>query len=144
MKLCSVCKKTKHEEEFSFRNKEKGKRRSHCKLCSRLYVKEHYKKNKTYYLDKAKKRNEMVRKGIKQYTWDYLAAHSCVDCGESDPVVLEFDHISDKIKAISEMYRNYSLNAVIAEIKKCDVRCANCHRRKTALRGGWYRNIKPS
>lgn len=28
---------------------------------------------------------------------------------------------------------------ILAEIEKCDVRCANCHRRVTVERGGWWR-----
>jgi hypothetical protein len=31
------------------------------------------------------------------------------------------------------------LNQVKNEIEKCDVRCANCHRRKTAKDFNWYK-----
>lgn len=65
-----------------------------------------------------------------------------MDCGENDPVVLEFDHISDKIDSVSRMIcDSYSLDSLEKEIAKCEVRCANCHRRKTAKQLGWYKNI---
>lgn len=79
-----------------------------------------------------------------QFVWDYLRGHPCVDCGEGDPVVLEFDHKDDceKIASISDMVRQrFSLKRLEAEISKCDVRCANCHRRRTAKQFGWHKNI---
>jgi len=71
----------------------------------------------------------------------YLDEHPCVDCGEADPVVLEFDHVrGKKVASVSLMVREVRSWALIeAEIAKCDVRCANCHRRVTARRAGWYR-----
>jgi hypothetical protein len=66
---------------------------------------------------------------------DHLLSNPCKTCGESDIVVLEFDHRDPvtKLYNISEMpRRNYSLNTIRSEIAKCDVLCANCHRRKTA------------
>lgn len=65
---------------------------------------------------------------------DFLSSHPCVDCGESDPIVLEFDHLDPATKAfnISKARREgYSLQRIQGEIKKCEVRCANCHRRRT-------------
>ena len=52
----------------------------------------------------------------------------------SDPVVLQFDHvIGQKRMAISTMLSSGLAIATIRnEIKKCEVRCANCHLRKTA------------
>lgn len=144
MRRCSKCRKLKDITEFNFRNKKRNIRQSQCQNCTRLRIREHYSKRKDYYLKKAKIRNNVVRHEIKQYVWDYLNNHRCVDCGEKDPVVLEFDHQSDKISAISRMYRNYTLEKVIQEISKCQVRCANCHRRKTAKDLGWHlKFIKP-
>ena len=58
----------------------------------------------------------------------------CVDCGEKDPVVLDFDHVrGEKVDIISHMYAA-ALPRLLNEISKCDVRCANCHRRITARR----------
>lgn len=72
--------------------------------------------------------------------WQYLAAHPCVDCGESDPVVLQFDHLRDKRTEISKMLRRgFTWTTIELEIAKCDVRCASCHRRRTAMERGYYR-----
>ena len=108
-----------------------------------MYVRSHYERNKKYYLLKAKLRNQVKKKEIKAYIWIYLNSNPCVDCGEKDPIVLEFDHLSDKIENISAMYRNYTLPKVKIEIGKCQVRCANCHRRKTAKELGWNKDFAP-
>lgn len=64
---------------------------------------------------------------------DHLRIHPCVDCGEDDPVVLEFDHVrGEKLFEISRADNNcVSIATLRREIVKCEVRCANCHRRKT-------------
>lgn len=78
------------------------------------------------------------RQRNQQFRADYLGTHSCVDCEEDDPDVLEFDHIPDrgkKVGNISEMViRGAPLDRMRAEIAKCDVVCANCHRKRTKRR----------
>ena len=71
----------------------------------------------------------------------YLSAHPCVDCFEVDPLVLDFDHRDAAAKRInvSDMLDDYSWQRIEAEISKCDVRCANCHRRRTAHQFKWRR-----
>jgi hypothetical protein len=67
-----------------------------------------------------------------------LIEHPCVDCGENDPVVLDFDHKSDKVASISYLLGTVAgWERVEKEIEKCEVRCANCHRRKTARDRKW-------
>ena len=71
---------------------------------------------------------------VREQIFGYLSKRQCIDCGESDPVVLEFDHRKPEIKfkSISKMLSgHYSWQSIVSEIEKCDVRCANCHRRKT-------------
>lgn len=82
------------------------------------------------------------RKGVA--VWEYLQEHPCVDCGEADPVVLDFDHVRGVKKAgVGRMIAGtHSMAVLFAEIAKCDVRCANCHRRVTAKRGGFYAYVE--
>jgi len=72
-----------------------------------------------------------------------LLNHPCVDCGESNPIVLDFDHI-DKTnkKSLTFLTRSMcSLKTLEKEINKCEVRCANCHRIKHASEIETYRYI---
>lgn len=61
----------------------------------------------------------------------YLQSHPCVDCDETDIRVLEYDHVrGEKIAELWLMVkRGNSLAIIEAERAKCEVRCANCHRR---------------
>lgn len=84
----------------------------------------------------------MVRKRAHSYLGPYLLNHPCVDCGETDIMVLEFDHRDRKMKDgdISRIIQKGStLDRLVKEIEKCDIRCANCHRRKTQLENGSWK-----
>lgn len=133
MKMCSRCGCLLPEDLFNWKIKDKI-RSSHCKNCSREYVKEHYRKNKQYYLNKAKINNRLRKNKMYQYIGNYLKNHPCIDCGEIDICVLEFDHKDKNLKIdhVSKIVSNIrSFELLKKEIEKCDVRCANCHRRKT-------------
>ena len=95
--------------------------------------KDHYQKHKALYKERTLKRNRNRRKWGREFVKRVKSLFDCVDCGESDPIVLEFDHVrGKKVKNIADMVNNsYSISAIKNEIRKCDVRCANCHRRKT-------------
>jgi len=69
----------------------------------------------------------------------HLLGHPCVDCGETDPVLLDFDHRdpASKRKEVGRLAATKPWPQVLAEIAKCDVRCANCHRRRTARQFAW-------
>ncbi len=96
-------------------------------------AKRHYEKNKSSMVARAVANNKAARVNHKAYIQTYLLTHPCIDCGETDPVVLEFDHVTGIKKAnIADLTRcSYSLETLEKEIAKCEVRCANCHRRVT-------------
>lgn len=74
------------------------------------------------------------RREDNQYlVYGILSTSKCMDCGESNPVVLEFDHRNPKEKLfnIGEGYLK-NKEVLLLEIEKCDIVCANCHRIRTA------------
>lgn len=91
--------------------------------------------HRNYYHSKVNKSRKIElqsqrKKSIKKKVQEYLKVHPCVDCGNSDIRVLEFDHVrGQKENTISDAIKNgHSWTRVESEIEKCEVRCANCHR----------------
>jgi hypothetical protein len=63
---------------------------------------------------------------------DTLCAFGCVDCGLRDLLVLEFDHVGPKLGNVVDMARRgCSLMNLERELANCEIRCGNCHRRRT-------------
>ncbi len=140
VKICAGCGLEKGVTEFNFRVKSKGLRQRYCQVCTRLQLKSHYERNTDYYLRKARKRKLAVKRTNQKNLLDYLDQHPCVDWGESDVVCLEFDHVrGGKKKAISVLVKTHEWETIEREIEKYEVRCANCHRRKTARQRGYYK-----
>ena len=108
--------------------------------CARRY----YERNKERVKETAIEFNAKARLRNRRFVWEYLSCHPCVDCGESDPVVLEFDHVrGTKRQSVSTAAgEGWSLSKLAKEIAKGDIRCANCHRRKTAKELGYHRDIR--
>jgi hypothetical protein len=135
-KLCPKCLATKPIAEFPMRNADQHRPSSYCLLCQRIYSRAHYARNKKAHNERRRLHQiEYIRRNISLIA-EHMRSRSC---GESDPVVLEFDHVRGvKRLEISMMKgRGYSWQAVRDEIAKCEIRCANCHRRKTAIQLGW-------
>ena len=142
MRKCAVCKKSFSATCFSWKNKAKGLRTSYCKSCHSAYRKKHYLNNRQKYIDKARKNADAHREILLRFIKDYLIDHSCVDCGDGRLAVLDIDHVRGKKKlTISQLTHNgHSLQTITEEIAKCEVRCSNCHRIKTAERAGWWKS----
>lgn len=141
VRLCPRCHLTKALVEFPIKNAAKGWYRSYCRTCCREYGREHYRKNLEVYVRKAKAQAAVDRPRNRRIVAAYLAVHPCVDCGECDSVVLEFDHRDPSTKSteVGRLVHMSTVDALLAEIDKCDVRCGNCHRMKTARQFGSYR-----
>lgn len=59
----------------------------------------------------------------------------CEDCGnEFPPECMDFDHVEGKKEFVvsTGMYKTWA--ALLAEVAKCDIICANCHRIRTKQR----------
>jgi hypothetical protein len=141
MKQCVTCGESKLESEYNWRYKSKGIKSNTCRSCQSKQKKRWYENNKEEHIKSVAKNRKAAIKTAQQYVWDYLSTRSCVDCGESNPVVLEFDHVRGRKKmSVSNLAKEgYSIKTIQKEIEKCEIRCANCHRIKTHKERGWFR-----
>lgn len=140
-KICTNCHQEKSIDEFAWKDRSVGKKSSHCKVCQKQKSACWYNNNKLRHQKCIKANNKLYLKRNKDFVWEYLLCHPCIICGESDPIVLEFDHRDpkEKHKSVCElMLSKGSLDKLKKEVEKCDVRCANCHRRKTAKQLNWW------
>ena len=113
----------------------------YCHVCGKVYHIINKVDNK-YLCKNCDKCNVLSRRENKQLVVYNLLKSStgCLDCEEKDPIVLEFDHRNPKEKHfnIGEGY-NKSIEVLLAEISKCDIVCANCHRRRTAKQFNYFK-----
>ena len=74
---------------------------------------------------------------IQRRSWlnEYKSSRGCKNCGEKDPRCLDFHH-KDSMKKVKEVSQMFHLNkdALLNEIEKCDILCANCHRKITIIK----------
>ncbi len=143
MTICRKCGFDKVDTAFAWRWMVLGIRQKVCRDCRKLENAEWYSRHGDAHRGKVRQHTAAARERGRAHVSDYLAAHPCVDCGESDPAVLEFDHVRGrKFKDVSKLVaEGYGVGTIALEISKCDVRCANCHRRKTS---GHQRRTKRS
>lgn len=126
----------------SFRKRKNGTPRAYCFGCQRVYDKEYWHRTRERRLYIKRKLDKRLRKRNSMLVYEYLKKHPCVDCGEDNPVVLEFDHVGDKTSNVADLIsQRSSVSRLKNEMSRCEVRCANCHRIKTAERGGWYNGV---
>lgn len=141
MKKCTTCHIFKDENQFAWKNKVKEVKHSRCKACQKIASDAWYSVNVKKHIANVNNNNERYYQDAREWLKEYLDDHPCVDCGEADKNVLEFDHRNPDTKkcSISNMFRRgYGLQRFKEEIAKCDVRCANCHRRRTRLQFGYF------
>lgn len=143
LKVCSICKAELPITEFNKNKRKSDGKQTHCRECNRKTSRKYYNANKALHKANTVERNRKNRILTQQYVYDYLKTNGCVDCGENDPCCLDFDHQRDKKLNVSKMVlEGYSLSSIIEEIVKCEIRCSNCHRKKTAKDFNWYCNIE--
>jgi len=137
-KVCRECRTPKSIYEYNKCRMRKDGLQYVCQTCDRKRAKQYSQENVTVVLE----RNEKRRQERFSFLRKYFGDHPCVDCGELDIRVLEFDHVKgNKIAAVSSLIsHNRNWGKVLEEIAKCEVRCANCHKKKTH-RGTWRDTI---
>ncbi len=127
-KVCPRCTEYKPYTEYNKNNFKRDGFQNYCRSCSRKSFQDSYKGNKEYY----KNRNNALRRSVRGKLKDFLKDKECCDCHIRDYRVLEFDHLKNKRDCVSTLYRTGRCwKTVLAEIQKCEIVCANCHRIRT-------------
>lgn len=144
-KTCSRCSRALPRTEFSKMRKAKDGLQSYCKACSSAYVAE-----RRAACAKTRNRHREAQRRFRERNPDYVNMKAaeryarrrelvdgykrvpCADCGERYPTCcMDFDHVRGKKRFNIASGLSRSNKALIQEIGKCDVVCANCHRIRT-------------
>ena len=141
IKRCPKCEKDLPTTSFSYRDAEHRRIQSYCRDCQneawrRWYASEqNRRRHKALVRDRRRRRRDRHRQIVLE-----AKAVPCADCGvQYAPHVMDFDHRiggEPKVSAVSAMVHVVGTEALLAEIAKCDVVCANCHRERTHKRAG--------
>lgn len=126
IKKCRVCDKEKLVDDFDWKIKNVRKRNI-CKQCWKIYRRKHYVDNKQYYVVKVRKYKRKTREWLNKFKKKL----SC-SCGENHISCLDFHHRDRTKKEISiatAVNKGWSPKRIKKELEKCDVLCANCHRK---------------
>ena len=90
--------------------------------------------------EQKKKEYHRLRAIRNQEALDQLRSYPCIDCKQTyPPYVMEFDHVPERGKKlfnITSLKHTSTMSApkLLAELAKCDVVCANCHKIRTHQR----------
>lgn len=99
----------------------------------------HYLDNKCFYQER-NRRNQKTKQKVESdrraRIYDYInaiKANPCVDCGgKFHPAAMDFDHCGvKKLGGVARLVVSASFDRIKAEIDKCELVCANCHRVRT-------------
>ena len=134
--LCIRCQEMRPAEAFPTRASGSVYLHSWCKSCFAKYKADRHQRHHEREMRRIRRNQARIVRAHRTLIHTYLLSHPCVDCGETDPIVLDFDHVrGKKLAEVSKLIANgHRWERIQEEIDKCEVRCANDHRRVTALR----------
>jgi hypothetical protein len=133
---CKRCEQTLPLEAF---NRYKDGYQWWCRECFKAYFRE----RGSLHLEQVGAARDARRERAHRHVLAQLENTSCADCGETDVVVLEFDHVDEKTGEVGALVTSSTrIDLIDLEIAKCEVVCCNCHRRRTYLRRGATRTVR--
>ena len=132
-KYCNSCRTTKPVAEF---HKRGSKWQAHCKVCASFKQAQRYADLPSEKKERRKQLSNLRLESLKAEIRKIKEA-PCTDCGQRyPPYVMDFDHVEDN-KDFGVSYAvgsGLSRETILAEIAKCELVCANCHRVRTHKR----------
>jgi hypothetical protein len=128
---CSRCHELKPETDF---HRSQDGEFTYCRDCRNAY-------DRQYYAERGGPARRARRRAWIDANREWMnslkAGMPCADCGELFPVfVMHWDHLPgyEKVGEIGTMLGHHSREAILEEIKKCELVCANCHVMRTVKR----------
>jgi hypothetical protein len=128
LRRCGRCKQLLPVANFARRGADY---QSYCRACQKEYDAAWYQANK------ARRQQKVKADRAAHVAWlDSLKeGKPCTDCGgHFPPYVLEWDHLPGFIKELviaNTRRAAHSRKRILAELEKCELVCANCHRERT-------------
>ena len=126
-----MCGQSKPSTEF---HRSRTGQFSYCRDCRCAYDRRYYaERDKATRQERIRARHEAARAWMNSLK----AGRPCADCGETfPPYVMHWDHLPGhmKVAAIGSMVGKWARDAVLDELKKCELVCANCHVMRTVER----------
>ena len=131
-KTCGNCRRARPLAEFHRRGRG---RQTWCKECRKVYDREYHRITRPVRL--AQKR-EQHRRTVAWFR-KLKENRPCADCGGVfHPAAMAFDHLpgNPKVDDVSSLLGKHNRAAILAEIAKCELVCANCHAVRSFERRG--------
>jgi len=130
-RVCARCGELKPLNEYH--NSRTGQF-TYCRDCRNEY-------DRLYYKERGRAarlaRRRVSHDNARLWMADIKSGVPCVDCGQAFPVyVMHWDHLPgfQKVDDVSAMVGSRTREAVLEELKKCELVCANCHVMRTVVR----------
>lgn len=137
-KTCPGCKTHQDRSNFSKHGSRYDGLQSICKSCEKIRNKAYYKS--TPEKNSARKMYTTLRRELIRTFTQPLVENGCVDCSRYIPNAMDFDHVTGEKRinisnlATIKCSDEVMLDMLQQELSKCEVRCANCHRKATMAR----------
>jgi L-lysine 2,3-aminomutase len=97
----------------------------------KAYQREWYKKNRKLVISRVRAHDFVGN--VRRQVQELKLSNPCLDCHEYlHYSMMDFDHIGKKEASIARLLnKGYNFSRILKEIAKCELVCANCHRRRT-------------
>lgn len=131
-RFCTKCKKEKGLSEFGKDRKRSDGIACHCKECKRIEGRERYAKNPEPIRRRTKACRSRIRDDLRSYSDVVKQKYGCAFCAEKELCVLEYHHKKERQYVGGRPVTHMALRgrgAMIKEMNKCVVLCANCHKK---------------
>jgi predicted HNH restriction endonuclease len=109
------------EQYLAYQRRYSAKHKDEQRQRSRKFYEEN--------VELTKERATFTRKQRDKFLQEHKSSHGCSVCGESRWYCLDYHHRDPSTKSFTiGVNRRVSMEDLLAELEKCDVLCANCHR----------------